>query len=85
MTVIEGDHGSTYFHPESDYARGAVSCQVQLQASVGGDAMTGRRLYPMMQPAGVTSPCVSPRMVYVDASNPALVEGITRRAASCVL
>ena len=32
MTVIEGDHGSTYFHPESDFARRAVQCLVDLQA-----------------------------------------------------
>jgi len=24
MTVIEGDHGSAYFHPDSEYARGAI-------------------------------------------------------------
>jgi len=38
ITVIEGDHGSTYFHPDSDFARKAISCQVALQARTGGDA-----------------------------------------------
>ena len=30
MTVIEGDHGSAYFAPDSDAARSAISCQVEL-------------------------------------------------------
>src|SRR5262245_9020355 len=31
MTVIEGDHGSVYFHPDSPAARAAIECQVALQ------------------------------------------------------
>jgi ubiquinone/menaquinone biosynthesis C-methylase UbiE len=30
ITVIEGDHGSTYFHPDSLNARRAVECLVEL-------------------------------------------------------
>src|SRR5687767_3705171 len=30
ITVFEGDHGSTYFHPESDTARKAIAAQVEL-------------------------------------------------------
>jgi ubiquinone/menaquinone biosynthesis C-methylase UbiE len=37
MTVIEGDHGSTLFHPESDAARAAIRCQVSCS---GGQAAT---------------------------------------------
>ena len=33
VTVIEGDHGSAYFHPDSAAARAAIDCQVQLQAA----------------------------------------------------
>jgi ubiquinone/menaquinone biosynthesis C-methylase UbiE len=36
MTVIEGDHGSAYFYPQSEYARRAVDCLVELQARAGG-------------------------------------------------
>jgi len=75
ITVIEGDHGSTYFHPDSDYARKAISCQVALQARAGGDATIGRRIFPLLVEAGFTMPRVSPRMVYVDASKPSLVDG----------
>jgi len=30
ITVIEGDHGSAYFHPDSEAARRAIQCQVEL-------------------------------------------------------
>ena len=32
ITVIEGDHGSTFFHPENEDARRAVQCLVQLSS-----------------------------------------------------
>jgi ubiquinone/menaquinone biosynthesis C-methylase UbiE len=48
VTVIEGDHGSAYFHPESPAARAAIRCQVELQARAGGNALIGRQLYPLM-------------------------------------
>ena len=31
ITVIEGDHGSAYFHPDSAAAHAAIQCQVELQ------------------------------------------------------
>jgi SAM-dependent methyltransferase len=78
ITVIEGDHGSTYFYPDSDPARRAVRCQVELQARAGGNALIGRALYPLLKEAGFVEVHVSPRMVYVDSSKPALVEGFTK-------
>src|SRR5262249_49907640 len=78
ITVIEGDHGSTYFHPDSAQARQAIHCQVALQAVAGGDALLGRRLYPLLNEAQFDSVHVSPRMVYVDASRPELADGFTR-------
>ena len=38
LTVIEGDHGSAYFHPDSEFARRAIQCLVDLQRHAGGDA-----------------------------------------------
>lgn len=78
VTVIEGDHGSTYFHPDSPEARRLVRCLVEIQDGMGGDAEVGRRLYPVLVEAGFRDVRVSPRMVYVDASRPGLVEGFTR-------
>jgi len=79
ITVIEGDHGSAYFHPDSGHARQAIECLVHLQEQAGGDAQIGRRLYPLLVRAGYRDVRVSPRMVYADATRPALVDGFTRR------
>ncbi len=79
LTAIEGDHGSAYFHPDSEDARRAVQCLVELQRRAGGDALIGRRLYPLLVEAGLRDVRVSPRMVYADASRPAIVEGFIRK------
>ena len=85
ITVIEGDHGSTTFHPDSQAAQAAVACQVELQRRAGGDATIGRRLYPLLTQAGVDDVRVSPRLVYVDASRPQLVDGFTRRTFTAMV
>lgn len=85
ITVIEGDHGSTYFHPDSTAAHRAIRCLVALQARGGGDALIGRRLYPLLVQAGFHAVSVSPRMVYVDASRPALVDGFTRKTFNAMV
>jgi SAM-dependent methyltransferase len=78
LTVIEGDHGSCFFHPDSPDARFAVNCLIQSQAAAGGDALIGRKLYPILQEAGFSEVTVSPRMVYADGNRPDLVEGFTK-------
>lgn len=85
ITVVEGDHGSAYFHPDSESARDAVRCQVELQRLAGGDALIGRRLYPLLDAAGFAEVAVTPRQVYVDASRPALVEGFIRRTFTAMV
>jgi len=78
ITVIEGDHGSAFFHPDSRYAQQAIDCLVYLQRRIGGNALIGRQLYPLLADAGFGKVQVSPRMVYADASHPAMAEGFTR-------
>lgn len=85
ITVIEGDHGSTYFYPDSEYARTAVACQVELQRRAGGNALIGRALYPLLREAGLDGARVSPRMVYVDSSKPGLVEGFTKKTFTAMI
>ena len=85
VTVIEGDHGSTYFHPDSAAAQAAIECQVELQRAAGGDALIGRQVYPLMVEAGFDAVRVSPRMVYVDASRPGLVDGFTRKTFTAMI
>ncbi|HEY5906933.1 MAG TPA: methyltransferase domain-containing protein [Vicinamibacteria bacterium] len=79
LTVIEGDHGSAYFHPKSAAAQSAIRCLVTLQARAGGNGLLGRQLYPLMVAAGLHEVRVSPRMVYADASRPDLVDGFTEK------
>jgi len=85
LTVIEGDHGSTYFHPDSEPARRAVRCLVELQARAGGNANIGRSLFPLLTQAGFDGVRVSARMVYVDASKPRLVEGFTKKTFTAMV
>lgn len=77
ITVIEGDHGSAYFHPDGAAARKTIQCLVEIQRRMGGDALIGRRLYPLLQAAGYGNIRISPRLVYVDDSRPELVKGFT--------
>ncbi len=79
LTVIEGDHGSTFFHPDDRDARRTVECLVELQRRGGGDALIGRRLYPLLTTAGFGEATVSPRMVYADGADPVLQDGFTRK------
>ena len=85
ITVIEGDHGSAYFYPDSEAARRAIQCQVELQRRAGGNAMIGRELYPLLRQAGFGSIQVSPRMVYVDSSKPQFVEGFTKNTFTAMI
>ena len=85
ITVIEGDHGSAYFHPQSHAAEAAIKTLVELQRRAGGDALLGRRLHPLLIEAGFDAVRVSPRMVYVDSSRPDLVDGFTRRTFTAMV
>jgi SAM-dependent methyltransferase len=85
ITVIEGDHGSTYFHPDSLAAQVAIQCQVRMQREAGGNALIGRQLYPLMVEAGFDAVRVSPRMMYVDSSRPDLVDGFTRKTFTAMV
>ncbi len=85
LTVIEGDHGSAYFHPDSPAAHAAIRCQVTLQREAGGNPLIGRQLYPLMVEAGLDAPRVSPRVVYVDSSRPELVDGFTRKTFTAMI
>lgn len=84
-TVIEGDHGSAFFHPDSPAAREAIRCQIGLQRQAGGDALVGRQIYPLMVEAGFDAVRADPRMVYVDSSRPELADGFTRRTFTAMI
>jgi len=85
ITVIEGDHGSTFFYPDSVEAHEAIRCLVELQKRAGGNANIGRALYPLLNTVKFSSIRVSPRLVYVDDSKPSLVEGFTKKTFTAMI
>ncbi len=85
ITVIEGDHGSAYFYPDSIQAHKAVSCQAELQRAAGGNPNIGRELYPLLKQTGFKKINVSPRMIYADSSKPSLVEGFTKKTFTAMI
>ena len=85
ITVIEGDHGSCFFHPHSDAAMRTIDCLIRAQAQMGGDSLIGRRIYPLLVEAGYCEPQVGARMVYVDSSRPGLVEGFTKNTITAMV
>jgi len=85
MIAIEGDHGSTFFYPDSKHAHSAIDCQIQLQKQNGGNSNIGRELYPLFKSIGLDDVSVSPRIVYVDASRPQLVEGFIKNTFTAMI
>jgi SAM-dependent methyltransferase len=85
ITVMEGDHGSAFFHPDSAEARAAIACQAALQQQAGGNALIGRQLYPLLADAGFGNLRVSPCLVYADASRPELADGFTRKTFTAMI
>ena len=79
LTVIEGDHGSCYFHPETPEALSVWRCLIDVQAHIGGNSLIGRQLYPLLHAGGFDAAHVSPRMLYMDASHPRLMDAFVRR------
>ena len=79
ITVIEGDHGSAYYYPRSEAAQVTIQCLINIQASLEGNSLIGRELYPLIVSSGFHNCSVSPRMVYADATRPELVEGFTKK------
>ncbi len=79
MTVIEGDHGSCYFYPETSEALRAWRCLIEVQADLGGNSLIGRELFPLLAQAGFQEVGVSPRMVYMDWSKPDLMDMFVRK------
>jgi SAM-dependent methyltransferase len=78
LTAIEGDHGSTFFHPPDPLAARTVQCLIDLQAEAGGDALIGRRLYALLREAGFGRVRVEAKPVHVNAGRADLIQGFTR-------
>jgi len=79
LTVIEGDHGSCYFYPQTDEALQAWHCLIQVQAHLNGNSLVGRQLFPLLKKARFHNVKISPRMVYTDSSKPKLMDGFVKK------
>jgi ubiquinone/menaquinone biosynthesis C-methylase UbiE len=78
ITVIEGDHGSAFFYPESPVARKLIQAQVSLQQRGGGNANIGRELYPLLMRVDFADVTVVPRQVYVDDEKQEMLQAFVR-------
>jgi ubiquinone/menaquinone biosynthesis C-methylase UbiE len=78
ITVIEGDHGSTFYHPESRFADEVIRCQIELQQLSGGNALIGRHLAPLLRESGFRDIEVTPQTVYTDFTKPDLSDRFTK-------
>ena len=85
VTVIEGDHGSAYFHPDSAAAQAAIECQVELPAA------SGRRRAD--RPAGLPADgrgrprrraCLAPDGLR-GLEPPGLVDGFTKKTFTAMI
>jgi SAM-dependent methyltransferase len=85
ITVIEGDHGSTYFYPESELAMKTVQCLIDIQAVLGGNSLIGRQLYPLLNRAGFKDVHVSLRPAYADGGRPEWIEGFTKNTFNAMV
>jgi hypothetical protein len=79
ITVIEGDHGSGIWTPETGASRAAWNGLITSQRMLGHDPDIGRRLYPLLTQAGVGVTAVEPRPVYADQSDPVLLDGVVNQ------
>ena len=79
ITVIEGDHGSCFWHPETQESLRAWHSLIEAQAQLGHDPLIGRKLYPLLSRAGFDVKEVSPRWVYADSNNLALMDGVLNK------
>lgn len=87
VTVIEGDHGSTRFHPDSPAAHRAIEAQIHLQARNGGDALIGPKLPALLAEAGFADVTEDATEIAVnaDTSPPELVDGFIRNTFTAMI
>ena len=75
ITVIEGDHGSCFWHPETEESLMVWHSLIRVQLRLAHDPLIGRRLYPLLKEAGFSVKDVSPRWVYTDSRTPEHTDG----------
>ncbi|HBA83379.1 MAG TPA: SAM-dependent methyltransferase [Verrucomicrobia bacterium] len=79
LTVIEGDHGSCFWHPETPLSVKVWRALIEAQQELGHNPSIGRELYPLLAHAGYQVQEVAPRWLYADALRPALLDGMVNK------
>lgn len=79
ITVIEGDHGSCFWSPETRESKNIWSSLVKAQQDLGHDPIIGRKLYPLLEQSGYQVKNVLPKWIYADSSKPELLDGVVNR------
>lgn len=75
ITVIEGDHGSCFWHPQTEASLAVWRALITVQEQLGHRPLIGRELYPVLSHAGFHVRDVSPVWVYADSLSPELRDG----------
>jgi SAM-dependent methyltransferase len=76
ITVIEGDHGSAVFYPDTPAAHHVINCLITLQRQAGGNALIGRELEHLLADTGFVDIKFSPRPTYASARIPGSSEAV---------
>lgn len=76
LTVIEGDHGSCFWHPETPQSIAAWQGLIAAQRTNGHDPNIGRRLAPLLTEAGFALDSCRPAYLYADCFNVPLRNGM---------
>ena len=79
LTVIEGDHGSCFWHPETEASLKVWECMICAQALYGHNANIGREVYPLLVESEFTIDSIEPRYVYGDGFRPKLLDGMVNQ------
>ena len=79
VTLIEGDHSSGKWNPETKASRAAWNGLVHSQQLLGHDPDIGKRLGEIMTEAGLQGVHVEPRAVDPDQSDPVLLDGVVNQ------
>lgn len=79
ITIIEGDHSSGKWNPETEASRAAWNGLVRSQQLLGHDPHIGKRLHSLMSEAGIQKLLVEPREVSPNQSDPVLLNGVVNQ------
>ncbi len=76
LTVIEGDHGSAFWRPETVDSRRVWQCLIHSQARLGHNSLVGRDLSTLLGDAGYEIRTLVPAWIYADDRDPVYLDDI---------